>query len=158
VGFGSTPAPRPGNSGAAPVPDVTALLSKGLQGLGSVAGVAAASASEAVRSGQAILQEKQVVEKASALAQVGHLVGGQRQSCRRHPCLLARCGKQLCAAALTVPDSCCSISPYLWVLRLTATLHCPVSMHHPSPDSSLCVAPCPVDGVDWAAVAVCHCG
>jgi hypothetical protein len=52
------------------VPDVTALLSKGLQGLGSVAGVAAASASEAVRSGQAILQEKQVVEKAQALAQV----------------------------------------------------------------------------------------
>jgi len=76
VGFGSAPPPRP--SQAAPVDEVGALLSKGLQ----LAGVAAAQAGTVVRSGTAqvnqLLQEKQVGEvvqqttqKAAALAQTG---------------------------------------------------------------------------------------
>ena len=80
VGFGSAPPPRP--SQAAPVDEVGALLSKGLQ----LAGVAAAQAGTVVRSGTAqvnqLLQEKQVGEvvqqttqKAAALAQVGRVWG-----------------------------------------------------------------------------------
>lgn len=72
VGFGSTPAPRPGGGpggrgpgGPAPgVDDVTQLLSKGLSSLGQVAGMAASTASVAVSSGtqglNQLLQEKQV--------------------------------------------------------------------------------------------------
>lgn len=70
VGFGSTPPPRPspgrGGPPVAGVEDVTQLLSKGLAGLGQVAGIAAATATTAVSSGthgiNQLLQEKQVAQ------------------------------------------------------------------------------------------------
>lgn len=68
VGFGSTPPPPrhpPGGAaGTAGVDDVTALLSKGLGALGSVAGMAANTATSAVQTGTAginqLLADKQV--------------------------------------------------------------------------------------------------
>lgn len=70
VGFGSTPPPRPspgrGRPPVAGVEDVTQLLSKGLAGLGQVAGIAAATATTAVSSGtqgiNQLLQEKQMAQ------------------------------------------------------------------------------------------------
>jgi ADP-ribosylation factor GTPase-activating protein 1 len=63
VGFGSAPPPRPAPT-AAGVDDVTAMLSKGLQSLGHVAGAAATTATHVVQSGTQnlnhMLQEKQV--------------------------------------------------------------------------------------------------
>lgn len=82
VGFGSTPPPRP-QSGRAPpgsVDDVTQLLSKGLVGLGQVAGLAAATATTAVSSGtqgiNQLLQEKQV---AATLQQTQKVVAEKAQ-------------------------------------------------------------------------------
>lgn len=69
VGFGSTPPPRPSPGRGAPaagVDDVAQLLTKGLAGLGQVAGIAAATATTAVSSGtqgiNQLLQEKQVAQ------------------------------------------------------------------------------------------------
>jgi ADP-ribosylation factor GTPase-activating protein 1 len=92
VGFGSTPPPRPSPGRGAPaagVDDVAQLLSKGLAGLGQVAGIAAATATTAVSSGtqgiNQLLQEKQVAQTLNQTkavvaekAQVGqqtHVVG-----------------------------------------------------------------------------------
>lgn len=88
VGFGSTPPPRPspgrGGPPVAGVEDVTQLLSKGLAGLGQVAGIAAATATTAVSSGtqgiNQLLQEKQV---AQTLNQTKAVVAEKAQVRRR---------------------------------------------------------------------------
>lgn len=78
VGFGSTPPPRPQGRGAGAGPggvdDVTQLLSKGLAGLGQVAGIAAATATTALSSGtqgvNKLLQEKEVAQTLQQTKQV----------------------------------------------------------------------------------------
>eukprot|EP00878_Enallax_costatus_P020982 GHUV01022198.1.p1 GENE.GHUV01022198.1~~GHUV01022198.1.p1 ORF type:complete len:327 (+),score=91.67 GHUV01022198.1:646-1626(+) len=96
VGFGSTPPPRPTASPAPGVDDVTALLSKGLQSLGQVAGVAASTAHVAVQSGtqnlNQLLQEKQV---AQTLQQTSKVVAEKAQVGTRVWCRLKQITRRL---------------------------------------------------------------
>ncbi|CAD7698333.1 unnamed protein product [Ostreobium quekettii] len=60
VGFGSTPPPQPRHGGG---DEVTAILSKGWNGLSHIAGMAAETAQSAVRSGAATLKDERVAER-----------------------------------------------------------------------------------------------
>jgi hypothetical protein len=166
VGFGSTPPPRPSSGRAPPasVDDVTQLLSKGLVGLGQVAGLAAATATTAVSSGtqgiNQLLQEKQV---AATLQQTQKVVAEKAQVGVTQPRGREQHWPPTCLGVVSPAVSACALD-YATRLRVSShqpALHCTsdiVSIDNSADQQGYCSV-CSSSMLLWlpaAAAAVAH--